>query len=124
GGARATAERVRGCEEILGERGVILHPPYSRPAPRHRWPLATPFDAVHTALFSVTGMPATGVPVGFDHPPLPLARQRRGRGWPGGAAGSRPRAGDAASPRRPQPDTIAAMTLNLGRMPEVLRLID
>ena len=73
------AEILAGLEEVLGERGVILHPPYSRPAPRHMWPLLTPFDAVCTALFSVTGLPATVVPVGFDEHHLPLAVQIVGR---------------------------------------------
>jgi len=76
------AEIQAGLEEVLGDRGVIVHPPYSRPAPRHQWPLLTPFDAVCTALFSVTGLPATVVPVGFDDRHLPVAVQivgRRGR---------------------------------------------
>jgi fatty acid amide hydrolase 2 len=70
-----------GLDELLGPRGVIIHPPYSRPAPRHQRPLLTPFDAVCTALFSVTGMPGTVVPIGFDHRELPVAVQvisRRG----------------------------------------------
>jgi fatty acid amide hydrolase 2 len=58
---------------------VILHPPYSRPAPRHRRPLLRPFDAVCTALFSVTGMPATVVPMGFDAQHLPVGVQIVGR---------------------------------------------
>ena len=29
----------------LGTTGVIIHPPYSRPAPRHKLALLTPFDA-------------------------------------------------------------------------------
>jgi fatty acid amide hydrolase 2 len=68
-----------GLEELLGDRGVLLHPPYSRPAPRHMWPLLTPFDAVCTALFSVTGLPGTVVPVGFDAHHLPVAVQVVGR---------------------------------------------
>jgi fatty acid amide hydrolase 2 len=77
----AIAELQAGFEALLGDRGVILHPPFSRPAPRHVWPLLTPFDAVCTALFSVTGMPGTVVPVGFDHRDLPVGVQilaRRG----------------------------------------------
>lgn len=66
-------------ERVLGDRGVILHPPYSRPAPRHMRSLLTPFDAVCTALFSVTGLPSTVVPVGFDSRHLPLAVQVVGR---------------------------------------------
>jgi fatty acid amide hydrolase 2 len=68
-------------EAVLGPRGVIVHPPYSRPAPRHMRPLLTPFAAVCTALFSVTGLPGTVVPTGFDHRHLPVGVQlvaRRG----------------------------------------------
>lgn len=68
-------------EALLGPRTVLLHPPYTRPAPRHRWPLLTPVDAVCTALFSVTGLPGTVVPAGFDPRGLPVAVQvvaRRG----------------------------------------------
>lgn len=77
--APSVAEIQAGIEEVLGERGVILHPPYSRPAPRHFRPLLTPFDAVCTALFSVTGMPGTVVPVGFDERHLPVGVQVLGR---------------------------------------------
>ena len=79
GRAPAIAEIQAGLEEVLGPRGVILHPPYSRPAPRHLWPLLTPFDAVCTALFSVTGLPGTVVPVGFDERHLPVGVQVIGR---------------------------------------------
>lgn len=77
--ALPTAELQAGLEEVLGPRGVILHPPYSRPAPRHLRPLLTPFDAVLTALFSVAGMPGTAVPVGFDERHLPVGVQILGR---------------------------------------------
>jgi fatty acid amide hydrolase 2 len=59
--ARVRAE----LEGILGERGVILHPPYSRPAPRHNAPLLTPTDFVYSSVFSVLQFPVTQVPVGF-----------------------------------------------------------
>jgi fatty acid amide hydrolase 2 len=65
----------------LGEDGVILHPPYSRPAPRHKLALLTPFDAECTALFNVLGYAVTVVPVGFDEEGLPVSVQvisRRG----------------------------------------------
>ena len=66
-------------EEILGETGVIIHPPYTRPAPRHRGTLVTPNDFVLSALFSALGMPATALPVGFDVSGLPLGVQIIGR---------------------------------------------
>jgi fatty acid amide hydrolase 2 len=66
-------------EEVLGENGVIIHPPYTRPAPRHRGTLVTPSDFVLSALFSALGMPATALPVGFDVSGLPLGVQVIGR---------------------------------------------
>ena len=68
-------------EALLGNRGVLLCPPYSRPAPRHRLPLLTPLDFSHAAIFNVLQLPATQVPVGFDAEGLPLGVQvvaRRG----------------------------------------------
>jgi fatty acid amide hydrolase 2 len=73
--APSIAELQAGLEEVLGARGLILHPPFSRPAPRHVWPLLTPFDAVCTAIFSITGLPGTVVPVGFDRRHLPVSVQ-------------------------------------------------
>lgn len=68
-------------EAILGDRGVILHPPYTRPAPRHRLALLTPFHFVCTGIFSVIEFPVTEVPTGFDPRGLPVGVQvaaRRG----------------------------------------------
>lgn len=62
-------------EAALGPRGVLLHPPYSRPAPRHRDAWRTPFDAACTAIFNVLELPVTVVPVGFERRGLPLAVQ-------------------------------------------------
>ncbi|HMU39491.1 MAG TPA: amidase [Pseudomonadota bacterium] len=65
----------------LGNNGVILHPPYSRPAPRHRMALLTPLHAACTALYNVLGYAVTVVPVGLDDEGLPVAVQvvaRRG----------------------------------------------
>ena len=72
-------------EEILGPRGVLLFPPYSRPAPRHDMPLLTPFDFVCTGLFNVLEFPSTTLPVLWH------------RGPPGRRAGHRP-------PRQRRPD--------------------
>lgn len=62
-------------EEALGRDGVLLHPPYSRPAPRHRGTLVTPFDGLLSGLFAVMGMPSAVAPIGFDVSGLPLAAQ-------------------------------------------------
>jgi fatty acid amide hydrolase 2 len=55
--------------------GVLLYPPYSRPAPRHGGPKLTPFDFTHTALFNVLGLPVTQTPTGIDHLRRPLGVQ-------------------------------------------------
>lgn len=55
--------------------GVILHPPYSRPAPRHRGTWTTPLDFLLSGLFDILGMPGTVVPMGFDGTGLPLSVQ-------------------------------------------------
>lgn len=62
-------------DALLGEDGVLLHPPYSRPAPRHGEPWNTPFDFGMTAIFNVMQCAVTVVPVGFDSRGLPLAVQ-------------------------------------------------
>lgn len=62
-------------EDVLGPRGVLLHPPYSRAAPRHYSPMLTPFDFVCTGLFNVLEFPSTVVPMGFDDDGLPLSVQ-------------------------------------------------
>ena len=62
-------------EAALGAHGVLLYPPYSRPAPRHRAALATPFDFVCTGLWNVLELPATQVPFGFDDQGMPLGVQ-------------------------------------------------
>ncbi len=68
-------------EGILGRNGVILHPPYTRPAPLHVTPLITPLDFICTGVFSVVEFPVTQVPTGFDRRGLPVGVQvaaRRG----------------------------------------------
>lgn len=62
-------------EDLLGPRGVLLHPPYSRPAPRHLEAMLTPFDPACTAVFNVLELPVTVVPTGFDPRGLPVAVQ-------------------------------------------------
>lgn len=59
----------------LGDDGVLLFPPYTRPAPRHNWPLATPFDPGYCGIFNVLGLPVTQVPLGLNREGLPLGVQ-------------------------------------------------
>jgi fatty acid amide hydrolase 2 len=77
--ARA-ARRIRdSLEAEIGPNGVILHPPYSSTAPRHKRPLLKPFDAMMCGIFNVFEFPATQVPMGFDGAGLPLGVQVAGR---------------------------------------------
>lgn len=77
---RAEALRDQ-LEAALGPRGVIVLPPYTRPAPVHGRPLLRPFDFLCTALCNITELPATQVSTGFDEGGLPVGVQvaaRRG----------------------------------------------
>lgn len=68
-------------EAALGDRGVLLAPVYTRPAPRHGAALLTPLDFVCTGIFNVLEFPATSVPVGWTPEGLPISVQvvaRRG----------------------------------------------
>jgi fatty acid amide hydrolase 2 len=60
---------------LVGERGVLLYPSYSRPAPRHDAPLLRPFDYVYTAILNVLEFPSTQVPLGLSTRGLPLGVQ-------------------------------------------------
>jgi fatty acid amide hydrolase 2 len=66
-------------EAELGPHGVLLHPPYSRPAPRHRAAMLTPLDFTFAGIFNVLEFPVTQVPFGFDRKGLPLGIQVVGR---------------------------------------------
>ncbi|RME20608.1 MAG: amidase [Deltaproteobacteria bacterium] len=66
-------------DELLAGDTVLLHPPYTRPAPRHRGAWTTPFHAGCTAIFNVMQSAVTVVPTGFDSRGLPVAVQVVGR---------------------------------------------
>jgi fatty acid amide hydrolase 2 len=66
-------------EQALGPNGVLLHPPYTRPAPRHGAALLTPFHFLCTGVFNLVEFPVTQVPTGFDDSGLPLGVQVAGR---------------------------------------------
>jgi fatty acid amide hydrolase 2 len=63
--------------ERIGD-GVLLYPPYPTPAPRHGEPLWPPFQWVYAAVFNVTELPVTQVPLGLDDQGLPLGVQVAG----------------------------------------------
>lgn len=72
----AEAEALRAeLDALLGPRGVLLFPTHPRPAPRHYAPLLRPLDWVYTAVFNVTQLPATQVPMGLSRAGLPLGLQ-------------------------------------------------
>jgi fatty acid amide hydrolase 2 len=69
-GRRLAAE----LEELVGD-GVLLHPPFGRPAPRHGRTVGRPWVILHAAVFNLAGLPATEVPLGLDRRGLPLGVQ-------------------------------------------------
>lgn len=62
-------------DQLLGDNAVIIHPPYTRPAPKHRGPWTTPFDFGYTAIFNVMQSAVTVVPTGQDSRGLPVCVQ-------------------------------------------------
>jgi fatty acid amide hydrolase 2 len=68
-------QRRQALEARLGPRGILLHPPWSRPAPHHRAAFLGPLDWVCTALFNALELPSTVAPVGFGRHGLPTAVQ-------------------------------------------------
>jgi fatty acid amide hydrolase 2 len=76
---RKFVERGRALREEMvdriGPRGVMLFPPYSRPAPRHVTPVFRPFDFAYTAVFNALELPSTQVPLGLSREGLPLGVQ-------------------------------------------------
>lgn len=62
-------------ENVIGDNGVIIHPPYNRPAPRHWDAFRTPFVPSYTAIFNVMEFPVTVLPVGFSKHQLPIGVQ-------------------------------------------------
>ncbi len=59
-------------EAQLGEDGVLICPPYPRPAPHHHRPLLLPTAFAYCGLYNVLELPATAVPTGFSRHGLPL----------------------------------------------------
>ena len=60
---------------LMGDRGVMLFPPFTRTAPRHGMPLLTPIDFSYTAIWNALELPVTQVPLGLDRQGLPLGVQ-------------------------------------------------
>ncbi len=72
----AAAERslARQVEEAIGD-GVLLHPPFSRIAPRHGRTVGRPWLLAPAALFNLLGLPVTAVPAGLNEAGMPLGVQ-------------------------------------------------
>jgi fatty acid amide hydrolase 2 len=73
-GKRLTHE----LDEVIGD-GVLLHPPFPRVAPRHGGTIGRPWVLANSAVFNLTGMPVTEVPLGLGSKGLPLGVQVVGR---------------------------------------------
>jgi Asp-tRNA(Asn)/Glu-tRNA(Gln) amidotransferase A subunit family amidase len=69
---------TRELEEVIGD-GVLLHPPFPRVAPRHGGTIGRPWVLANAAVFNLTGMPVTEVPLGLNEKGLPLGVQVVGR---------------------------------------------
>lgn len=68
--------QLRGeLDAALGDRGILLHPPYGRPAPLHWDAVRTPFSPAHTAIFNVMENPVTCLPVAWSRKNLPISVQ-------------------------------------------------
>lgn len=78
----ATADLLREAQELRDELetamgdGVVLYPPYSRPAPRHNAPmLLTTLHFTYAGIFNVMEFPGTSVPMGLDDRGIPTGIQ-------------------------------------------------
>jgi fatty acid amide hydrolase 2 len=61
--------------KAIGADGVLLYPPYSRVAPKHRVPILLTFHWQYTAIMNVMEFPVTQVPLGLNAEGLPLGVQ-------------------------------------------------
>ena len=61
--------------DLLGEDGVLVHPPYPTVAPKHYKALWPPFNFVHCAIFNTMQVPSTSVPMGLDGKGVPTGVQ-------------------------------------------------
>lgn len=62
-------------DALLGADGILLHPPFPRPAPRHRVAMLRPMDFIYSGLFNALHVPSTVMPVGFSKNGLPVSVQ-------------------------------------------------
>jgi len=72
---RMAVELRSQIETKLGDRGVLLCPPYPRTAPLHWTPILSPLAFSYCGMFNATQMPSTAVPTGLDRNGLALGVQ-------------------------------------------------
>ena len=60
---------------ILGDDGILLHPPHPRVAPRHGATVGRAWVLTPAAVFNLLGLPVTEVPLGLNPKGLPLGVQ-------------------------------------------------
>jgi fatty acid amide hydrolase 2 len=70
----AGAALTRELEDVIGD-GVLLHPPFPRVAPRHGATVGRPWVLANAAVFNLSGMPVTEVPLGLGVKGLPVGVQ-------------------------------------------------
>lgn len=71
----ALEQMKKDLDEKLGSDGILLLPPHSRVAPKHRAVMWSPLDFIYTGLFTTLGHPATSIPTGLNAEGLPLGVQ-------------------------------------------------
>jgi fatty acid amide hydrolase 2 len=69
---------TRELDDVIAD-GVLLHPPFPRVAPRHGATVGRPWVLANAAVFNLTGMPVTEVPLGLGPRGLPVGVQVVGR---------------------------------------------
>jgi fatty acid amide hydrolase 2 len=62
-------------QDLLGDDGILVYPPYPVTAPKHRQPLLRPARFVYTGILNVLHLAVTQVPLGLDKGGLPLGTQ-------------------------------------------------
>lgn len=65
----------RQLEDVLGDDGILVTPPYPTVAPRHYDAMLPPFNFVNCAVFNALSLPATSVPTGLNREGLPTGVQ-------------------------------------------------
>lgn len=65
----------RQLEDVLGDDGILVTPPYPSVAPKHYHAMLPPFNFVNCAIFNALSLPGTSVPTGLNADGLPTGVQ-------------------------------------------------